>query len=71
MDGVLDLDHLGPQATQELGGVGQGLHLLGRQHPDALEGLSVVGSLPGNHLTQSHAREGRTHNYPADQCEDS
>src|SRR5438270_7517647 len=34
----LDLDHVGAETSELLGGVRQGLHLLGSQHPDALEG---------------------------------
>ena len=37
---VLDLDDLGAEARQELGGEGQRLHLLERQDPDAVERLS-------------------------------
>ncbi len=70
MHGVLDLDHLGTEAAEQLGGVRESLHLLRRQHPDAVQRLALVRPLAGDDLTQSHLGEGRGGKYPARQCED-
>ena len=56
--GVLDLDHVGAEAGEQLGGVGEGLHLLGGQDADAVERLAVVGGAGVRDVSELHARQG-------------
>ena len=53
--GVLHLDHLGAEPGQELGGVGQRLHLLEGQHPHPVERLAVAHCALVGDVTQLHA----------------
>ena len=52
--GRLDLDHLGPEAPQQLGGVGEGLHLLEGEDADAGERLAPVRRLRIDDVAQLH-----------------
>jgi hypothetical protein len=56
--GVLDLDHLRPEAGQELGGVGQRLHLLQGEHPDAVERLARPGRGRVGDVSEAHPGDG-------------
>ncbi len=49
--GVLDLDHVGAEPGQQLGGERQGLHLLDRQDPNAGERCVHRPNLAHTHLT--------------------
>ena len=45
-DQRFDLDDVGTETRQELGGVGEGLHLLDGQHADTFERSSCCGHRP-------------------------
>ncbi len=53
--GRLHLDHVGPQPPEQLGGVGEGLHLLEREHPHAVERLAPVRRLRVDDVAELHA----------------
>ncbi len=52
--GRLDLDHVGTEAAEQLGGVGQRLHLLEGQDPDAVEWLAPVRRLGIDDVAELH-----------------
>ncbi len=54
VDRVLDLDHLGTEARQQLGRVGECLHLLRREDPDAIERLAELLRVGVRDVTESH-----------------
>jgi hypothetical protein len=73
--GVLDLDHVGAEAGQELGGVGQRLHLLGGQDAHAVEGPPVRGCVAVDHVSELHDRRVRRNVTvrqvrPTEKCDD-
>jgi hypothetical protein len=51
---VLDLHHLRTEACEQLRRVRQRLHLLGREHPHAVERLAVPRSFLVGHVAESH-----------------
>jgi hypothetical protein len=51
---MFDLHHLGAEAAEHLGGIGERLHLLRREHPYAVEGLAEAGSAGVRDVTESH-----------------
>ena len=53
--GVLDLDDLGAEAGEQLGGVGQRLHLLGGEDAHAVERLPVAGRRRVGDVAELHA----------------
>ena len=52
--GRLDLDHLGAEATQQLGGVGERLHLLEGEDAHAVERLAPPRRLRVDDVTELH-----------------
>ena len=50
----LDLDHLGAEPPEELGGVGQRLHLLEGEHADAVERLAPVRRFRVDDVAEFH-----------------
>ena len=54
--GRLDLHDLGPQPAEQLGGPGQGLHLLEREDAHAVEGLAPGRRVRVDDVAQLHAR---------------
>ena len=54
VDRVLDLHHLGAEPGEHLGRVGQRLHLLGREHPHAVERLAVPLRVCVGDVAESH-----------------
>ncbi len=55
VDRVLDLDDVGAQPGQQLGGEGERLHLLEGEHADTVERLAVGRRRFVGHFAQSHA----------------
>jgi hypothetical protein len=53
--GVLDLDHLGAETGQELGGERQRLHLFQGQHPHPVERLAQAGGFLVGDVAHLHA----------------
>ena len=51
---MLDLDHVGPEAGEELGGERQGRHLFRREHPDPGQRPRSVGGLLVGEVAESH-----------------
>ena len=51
---MLDLDHLGAEPSEELGGERQRLHLLGRQDADALERFAEPGRIAVGDVAEPH-----------------
>ena len=57
---VLDLDHLGAEAGQQLGGVGERLHLLDGEDAHAVERLAPRGGFGVGGLPEAHGGDRRT-----------
>jgi hypothetical protein len=53
--GVLDLDDVGAEARQQLGGVGERLHLLRGQDADAVERPPELRRIAVHHVAELHA----------------
>jgi hypothetical protein len=51
---VLDLHDVGAEAREQLGRVGQCLHLLGREHAHTVEWLAVALRVVVGHVAESH-----------------
>jgi hypothetical protein len=60
--GRLDLHHVGAQPAQQLGGPGQGLHLLEREDAHAVERLAPLGRVGIDDVAQLHARSSSSPN---------
>ena len=54
MHRVLDLHDVGAEPREQLGGVGEGLHLLGRQHAHAVERLAEALRVGVGDVAESH-----------------